>query len=178
MMNKSSSCIIFYIRGKIMKKTRFILIIPVLVLSCASRKPAVNQPRPAENPPPAKEQAAPPPPAKEPVSGDIILEGAKPYRVIWTDTLSKIACRQYGSQNGYYFPLIMLASRDVVRDPDVIVGGTRLTVPDLQRNLNDPGARQRLKMYINEVADLYNNKPRVRWSAETRNRLRALASSL
>jgi hypothetical protein len=72
----------------------------------------------------------------------------------------------------------MLASRERVRDPDLIIGGTVLIVPDLQRNLNDPGARQKIKDFLNEIADVYAARPGKKWSAQTRNRLRALASSL
>jgi hypothetical protein len=167
-----------------MKKILFIVtlsLLAILALSCASKKAAVKQKPPVTEQAPAEEAPPPPPPPVEEVyeeySGDIILEGAKPHRVVWGDTLSKLARRYYGSQNGYYFPLIMLASRSAVYDPDVIIGRTMLTVPDLQRNLNDPGARQKLKDYLYEVADLYGSK-RTRWSAQTRNRLRALASSL
>lgn len=167
-----------------MKKTLFMVtlsLLTILALSCAS-KPAARQPSPVTEEPPPVEEEAPPPVEEayevyEEYSGDIILEGAKPHRVIWGDTLSKLARRYYGSQNGYYFPLIMLASRSEVYDPDVIIGRTALTVPDLQRNLNDPGARQKLKDYMYEIADVYGRK-RTRWSAQTRNRLRALASSL
>jgi hypothetical protein len=156
------------------------LLLPVIVsLSCAS-KPAARQPSPVTEQAPAREAAPPPSPEEEvyaKYSGDIILDGAKSYRVVWTDTLSKIARRQYGSRNGYYFPLIMLASGDRVRDPDLIIGGTVLTVPDLRRNLNDPGARRRIKDLLNEIAGVYSSR-RTRWSAQTGTRLRALASSL
>jgi hypothetical protein len=166
------------------KKTLLIMaLLPlaILLLSCASRRPAESQPPVAS--PPAKEAAPPPPPPTEEqvyekYSGDIILEGARPHRVVWGDTLSKLAKRYYGSQNGYYFPLILLASLTTIYDPDVIIGGTVLTIPDLQRNLNDPGTRQMLKDFLYEIADVYASKPKARWSAQTQKRLRALASSL
>ena len=169
-----------------MKKILFMAtlsLLAIVALSCAS-KPAARQQQPpaAVEQPPPKEAAPPPPPAEEAVyekySGGIILEGAKTHRVVWGDTLSKLARRYYGSQNGYYFPLILLASRGEVYDPDVIIPRTALTIPDLRRNLNDPGARQMLKDFLNEIADVYSSKPRKKWSAQIRSQLKALASSL
>jgi LysM repeat protein len=90
------------------------------------------------------------------------------------DTLSAISRNNYGGKNGYYFPLIMLASSDVVLDPDLIEPGMKLTVPDLQKNLGDDYARGKLKNFLNEIAGIYNKKGRT----ETRDRLRDLASSL
>jgi LysM repeat protein len=107
-------------------------------------------------------------------SGDLILDGAKSYTVVRTDTLSKITRSNYGGQNGYYFPLIMLASQEVVKDPDLIEPGMKLTIPDLRKNLDDPGARQKIKEFLNEIANVYNTKGK----AVTRDRLRALAASL
>jgi hypothetical protein len=108
-------------------------------------------------------------------SGDLILDGAKSYAVIRTDTLSKIARANYGGKNGYFFPIILLASQNVgVVDPDLIRPGMMLTIPDLQKNLDDPGARQRIKDFLNEIADVYNRKG----NAVTRDRLRSLAASL
>jgi hypothetical protein len=176
-------------------KNLFVLFILALsfmfILSCASNKRAAYEGPPVEDSfttepeaPPPEEPAPPPPPPPtetqvyEKYSGDIILDGAKTYRVVRGDTLAKIARSQYGSRNGYYFPLILLASRDVVKDPDMLLPGMRLTVPDLQRNLSDPGARQKIKEFLNEIADVYNDRLRKRWGTQTRKHLRALASSL
>jgi Tfp pilus assembly protein FimV len=164
-----------------------LLLAVVFVLSCATGKPATPPPQepapqPVETPPPPPPAAPAPPPTESQVyerySGDIILEGAKTYRVVWGDTLTKIARRQYGSRNGYYFPLILLASRNVVTDPDKLIPGMNLTIPDLQRNLNNAGARQKIKDFLFEIADVYNSHPERKWGAQTRNQLRALASSL
>jgi hypothetical protein len=171
-----------------MKKTCCVLALPcALILSCASRPP-VNQPPPLVEQQPVKEAAAPPapPPSVQPsvemvyakYSADIILEGARPYRVVRGDTLTKIAKRQYGSGNGYYFPLILLASRNTTGDPDLIIPGTQLTVPDLWRNLDDPGARQKIRAFLNEIAGIYDHKRGKKWGIQTRNQLQALASSL
>jgi hypothetical protein len=107
-------------------------------------------------------------------SGSLILDGAKTYTVIRTDTLSKITKKNYGSENGYYFPLIMLASQDVVKNPDFLLPGMKLTIPNLQKNLNDPGARQKIKEFLNEIAGVYDTKGQTLM----RNRLRTLAASL
>ncbi|GHV91175.1 hypothetical protein AGMMS50268_16780 [Spirochaetia bacterium] len=107
-------------------------------------------------------------------SGDIILEGAKNYTVRQGDTLAKITINNYGKVNGYYFPLIMLASRNVVADPDLIEPGMQLTIPDLQRNLNNPGAKAKIKEFLNEIANVYNQKQQIL----VRDDLRALANTL
>jgi hypothetical protein len=82
--------------------------------------------------------------------GDLILDGAGTYTVVRGDTLSKISRAQYN--NGFYFPIIMLASSDIVLDPDKIEPGMELTIPDLQRNLNDAKAKVAIKKFLAEVA--------------------------
>ncbi|MDR0399964.1 MAG: LysM peptidoglycan-binding domain-containing protein [Treponema sp.] len=92
---------------------------------------------------------------------DIILAGAKTYTVVKGDTLSRIARRHYGTgDNPYYFPLIIAASKDSVEivDPDSIEVGMNLIIPDLEANLNDPGARGNLKNLLKDVADFYAKK--------------------
>jgi hypothetical protein len=111
-------------------------------------------------------------------AGDLILDGAQTHLVVWGDSLTKLAKRYYGSENGYFFPLILLASRDVVSNPDVLLPETRLTIPDLQRNLDNPASRRRLKEYINEVAGMYDSGYGNRWDIQTRDELRSLANSL
>jgi hypothetical protein len=166
--------------------TLLFLLLPVL--SCASKpRPAVQQP--VEESVPAEEfvlaEESEQPPEEAPADQEyksysraVILEGAKTHKVVWTNTLTGIAKRYYGSANGYYFPLILLASGDVAGDPDLIISGTALTIPDLRRNLNDPAARQQLKEYIYEIADVYSMRMGKNWGARSRNQLRALADSL
>jgi hypothetical protein len=173
--------------GGIMKKISMVMLLPILsvVFSCATAEPApppsspspVEQPAPAPPPPPS-----PPPPAPAPVveeiyetySDDLILEGAKSYTVSRTDTLSRITRANYGGKNGYFFPIIMLASRETVTDPDLIEPGMELTIPDLQKNLDDPEARAKIKAFLNEIAGVYDRKGQ----PVIRDQLRALASSL
>jgi hypothetical protein len=91
----------------------------------------------------------------------IVLTGAQTYTVVRGDTLTRIARTYYGSgDNPYYFPLIFAASRDSVNivDPDEIEVGMQLTIPNLQENLNNPGARQNLKNLLMDVADFYAHK--------------------
>jgi hypothetical protein len=90
--------------------------------------------------------------------GRLILDGATDYVVVSGDTLTRISRTNYGADNGYYFPLIMLASNHVVQDPDLIEPGMRLSIPDLQRNLDDSGARQAMKDFFIEIADVYEWK--------------------
>jgi hypothetical protein len=90
--------------------------------------------------------------------GNLILDGAKKYTVVRGDTLSAIARANYPS--GFYFPLIMLASTDVVLDPDRIEPGMALTIPDLQRNLDSPRARANIKEFLGEIAKLSDERNR------------------
>ena len=102
----------------------------------------------------------------------LILTGASNYTVKSGDTLSNIARDQY--KNGFYYPVIMLASNNVVLDPDKIEPGMRLTIPDLQRNLNDAGARSKIKEYLLEIADVEQKRNR----ADTATGIRNQANSL
>jgi hypothetical protein len=118
---------------------------------------------------PRAEEKQIPPPAEEQVlteiydryESKIILTGATVYTVVWGDTLSRIARRNYGiGDNPYYFPLIIAASKESaeILDPDSIEVGMRLTIPNLQENLNDPAARANLKDLLKNVADFYAGK--------------------
>ncbi|MDR3122275.1 MAG: LysM peptidoglycan-binding domain-containing protein [Treponema sp.] len=101
----------------------------------------------------------------------LILDGATDYVVVPGDTLTRISRSKYGVGKGYYFPLIMLASNDAVQDPDLIEPGMHLAIPDLQRNLEDSGARQAMKDFFIEIADVYERKS----TSEERTVLRNLA---
>jgi hypothetical protein len=105
---------------------------------------------------------------------DLILDGADTYTVVKGDTLSAITKRHYGAINGYFFPLIMLASSDVVLDPDLIEPDMSLTIPDLQRNLDDINAREKIKSFLTDIAGVYEQKA----APITQRRLLELAASL
>jgi hypothetical protein len=87
--------------------------------------------------------------------GKIVLKGKQPYRVQIGDSPTGIARAAYGEQNGFYFPLIMLASWRTVLEPAAIEPGMKLTVPDLQRNLTNGDARAALKALLLDTAALY-----------------------
>jgi LysM repeat protein len=161
------------------------VLLVLFILSCASTEKPVQaaDPKPAEaavpvvNPPPANTPAPvkkPPPvePAVPPAT--LMLEGAQQYRVVWGNTLSSISKQYYGSQNGYYFPVILLASKNVVSHPDVIVPGMVLTIPDLNKNLANPQARSTIKSLLKETAQVYEKKG----DARTKNQLIQLSNSL
>ncbi|MDR2629355.1 MAG: LysM peptidoglycan-binding domain-containing protein [Spirochaetaceae bacterium] len=168
------------------------LVSSLYIISCASEPKTVQNdtpkpvstpepaPKPATNPEPAPvvENNAPQPstpvPKDPPRSSALILEGARQHRVVWGDTLSSLAKRYYGPSNGYYFPVIMLASSGVVSNPDVLIPGMSLTIPDLNKNLADPQARSSIKAYIKDTARLYEQKR----DTKTRNRLIQLSDSL
>jgi hypothetical protein len=74
----------------------------------------------------------------------------------------------------YYFPVLALANKTIVADPDLIYPGRRLVIPDLQRNLDNAGTRATIKSTINDAAAYYDRKGEP--SAGTH--LRQLAQSL
>lgn len=86
------------------------------------------------------------------------LTGADTYTVNKGDTLSSITKSMYGEDNGYYFPLIMLASKDVVKDPEMIRSGMKLTVPSLERNINNVEKAKILSPYFKDIAGVYKQK--------------------
>jgi hypothetical protein len=124
--------------------------------------------QPTPTPPPTQTQT--PVATFEPVynayQNDLILDGATSYEVKEGDTLSAISSDAYGY--GIFFPIIMLASSEVVQDPDLIEPGMILTIPDLQRNLDDPGTHQKLKSYLLDIATVYDQKERPGYSMELR----------
>ena len=111
------------------------------------------------------------------------LSNAQEHVVAPGDTLSDIARRFFGDltdvgdagfQNGFYFPVIMMASETHIVDPDLIEAGLRLTIIDLRRNLDNPTARQAIRDSLFEVAYVYGRSDR---PAEEQG-LRRLANSL
>jgi len=104
---------------------------------------------------------------------DLILDGAETYTVQSGDTLAHIA-RSSEYNSGFYYPIIMLASKDVVLDPDKIEVGMELIIPDLQKNLDNPRSRASIKKFLGEVAKIEDDRER----AETANGLRNLAASI
>jgi len=96
------------------------------------------------------------------------LTDAQSYTVVSGDTLSGIARKLYGdltgvgnagTRNGFYFPVIMLASSNAgISHPDRIDPGMKLTIPDLKKNLANPGARKAIKNCLKDVAYVYEKK--------------------
>lgn len=107
----------------------------------------------------------------------LIMDGAKEYQVKYGDTLSSIAKDFYGKDNGYYFPLIMLASSQTILDPDKIEPGMTLTVPDLQKNLGDTSVHQNMKKFFQEIADVYKTK-KTATAKKTREELLKISKAL
>jgi len=102
----------------------------------------------------------------------LILTGASNYTVKSGDTLAAIARAQYN--NGFFYPVIMLASNETVLDPDKIEPGMQLTVPDLQRNLNDARAKANIKNYLLDIANIEEKRNR----RDTADGIRRQADSL
>jgi LysM repeat protein len=93
--------------------------------------------------------------------------GAQDYTVKSGDSLSQITRTYYssltgvgeaGPSNGFYFPVIMLASDSNIVDPDLIEPGMKLKIVDIQKNLSNPVSKQAIKDCLNDVAYVYNKK--------------------
>jgi len=85
------------------------------------------------------------------------LTGAGTYTVKSGDTLSNISKHAYN--DGFYYPVIMLASRGVVINPDKIQPGMKLTIPDIERNKADYAGRKSMKNCLNGFANIEKTKP-------------------
>ena len=90
-------------------------------------------------------------------SGIVNLDGAENYTVKQGDTLTSIAKAKYGEDNGYYFPLIMVASENV-SDPELITPGAKLVIPNYNANINDKEQAAKLKPYFKDIAGVYKQK--------------------
>ena len=90
----------------------------------------------------------------------LVLDGAETYEVQQGDTLTSITKTFYAGkdENGYYFPLIMLASRGVVSDPELIEPGMKLTIPNFEKNINNKDIATKLKPYFKDMAEVYKQK--------------------
>ena len=105
--------------------------------------------------------------------GNLILEGAETYTVVAGDTLSHIAGKG-NYHDSFYYPIILMASRDVVVDEDKLEPGMQLIIPNLQKNLDDPKAKASIKQFLLDVAKIEDNRNRT----ETANGLRKLSASM
>ena len=103
---------------------------------------------------------------------DLILTGSTSHVVARGDTLANIARNVYG--DGLWYPIIMLASSNVVLDPDSIEPGMQLIIPDLQRNLNNARARASIKSFLMEIADIEEGRNRTPTARGIRQRADAL----
>ena len=82
--------------------------------------------------------------------------GAVKYTVKKGDTLSNISRNIY--YDGFYYPVIMLASRGVVMNPDIIEPGMELTIPNLEINKANDNCRKSIKNCLNGMADIERAK--------------------
>lgn len=96
------------------------------------------------------------------------------YVVQSGDTLTAITKQYYGDDKGYYFPMIMAASSDVVTNPDLIVPGMELSIPDYDANMNNPKIRAALKGVFKKVANIYAKQDKT----DMENHLLEVADSL
>ena len=52
----------------------------------------------------------------------------------------------------------MLASKNVVQDPELIRPGMKLTIPSLERNINNVEKAKVLSPYFKDIAGVYKQK--------------------
>jgi len=78
--------------------------------------------------------------------------GAGTYIVKSGDTLSKISSHAYN--DGFFYPVIMLASRGVIINPDKIRPGMELTIPNLERNKTSAAGRKSMKNCLYGFANI------------------------
>ena len=102
----------------------------------------------------------------------LITAGARRHTVAAGETLVSIANQHY--DDGFFYPVILLASNDVVLDPDRIAPGMVLTVPNLQANLNVPSARANIRDFLFEIAIVEENRGRHSTAAGIRARANEL----
>ena len=107
----------------------------------------------------------------------LTLAGAKSYTVQKDDSLTDIAKKFYGAEYGYYFPVILLASKETISDPDLIKPGMKLLIPDLQSNLESKAIRSKLKLYFRDISTIYYDKKGDE-AVKTRKELQAISESL
>ena len=141
-------------------------------------QPVIHEPEPlppAQIPPAAVliPQPVTPQPAPVPPVNEIVIRGSTNYRTVRGDTISSIAARVYGRENMFYFPLIRLANMTIL-NPDVILPGVYIIIPDLQANLENETARNTLKAEMLSMSAHFERRNQPRAAAE----LRSLANKL
>ena len=93
-------------------------------------------------------------------AGNLVMDGAKTYTVKKGDTLTSITKTFYAGddENGYYFPIIMLASRNVVSDPELITPGMKLTIPNFEKNIKDKAVAKKMSSFFRDLTGVYRQK--------------------
>ncbi|MDR0321380.1 MAG: LysM peptidoglycan-binding domain-containing protein [Treponema sp.] len=119
-------------------------------------------PAPAPAPEPAPQPVAQPvqqsTPQPTPERTTLILDGASNYTVTKGSTLADIAKQFYN--NAFYYPVILSANKSVIQNADRIYPNTQLVIPDLQKNLNDLGARKVVKQLLMDSVPFENSRHR------------------
>ena len=158
-----------------MKKICYVVILvifSIILLSCASQRNSGSDSsntgsNPGSNPASSNPGTNNLRTAQERYGSGINMEGAQRYTVVRGDTLTRIARTRYGY--GFYYPLIYVASRNTVQNPDRIFPGTVLTIPNLERNLSNAEARANLKNILIELAAFEELRGNLRAAADMRN---------
>lgn len=92
------------------------------------------------------------------VYNELDLTGSKKHKVVYRETLSSIAKKYYGNDKGYFFPLILDASKENISNPEVIIPGTLLIIPDLNKNLADSQRKEYVKKLLLNTSKIYDSK--------------------
>ena len=111
------------------------------------------------------------------VYNELDLTNSKKHKVLYRETLSSIAKKYYGDDKGYFFPLILDASKEYISNPEVIIPGMILIIPDLDKNITDPYRKEYVKNILLETSDLYKTK-KTYFSNKISTELRKTAESL
>ena len=101
------------------------------------------------------------------VYNELDLTNSKKHKVL----------KYYGDDKGYFFPLILDASKEYISNPEVIIPGMILIIPDLDKNITDSYRKEYVKNILLETSDLYKTK-KTYFSNKISTELRKTAESL
>lgn len=158
-----------------MKKTIFFLLLSIAVFSlftsCATSPPPLQEEpqrveeSPAKEPEPTPKPIPPAPTPEQPKQKEPVRESkpkpvsVKKYTVVKGDILSKIALKHFGTvDRAYYFPIIMVMNKGLIKHPDKIRPGMVLKIPDFQEFMAHPEYRQKAKYQFERCIKIYKKE--------------------
>jgi len=91
-------------------------------------------------------------------SPSINAQKAKVYQVAKGDTLLSIAKKFYGDDKGAYFPLIALASANLMSGSTELSVGHYIIIPDIDTNISASKNKKAVRKYFQDTAARYQKK--------------------